>query len=76
MIEMTENNSYNTNVTISANTDNCAIAKLGAISSGKFNTNLSSQLTSQLRTDADQKEVLVRITSKNKMLNCNNIDTF
>jgi hypothetical protein len=73
---MTENNLYNTNVTISTNTDNCKTAELGAISNAKFDTNLSSQLTNQLRTNAGQKDVLVRITSKNKILNRSNIGTF
>ena len=73
---MTENNLNNTNVNISTASDRCAKAELQASSNVEHVTNISLQSSSQLRANATQKEVSVRITSKNRMLKVNDVNTF
>lgn len=73
---MTENHTHNTDDAISTTADNCQVAKLEAVSKVHFETNITSQLPNALRTNIKQKEISVRITSKNRPLKYSDINTF
>lgn len=73
---MTENNLSNTDVKVSTSADNCATAKLEKSPNIQFLTSISLGLPNQLRTNATQKEISVRITSKNRVFATSEIKTF
>lgn len=78
--KMTDNNLYKTDINISTTTDSCAVAKLEAsssvLSSVLWGANISLKISSPLKTNAGQKEVSVRITSKSRAMKLNDIITF
>ena len=73
---MDENELSSTDVTISATDDSCANAKVEPSSNITLGTNICLNLPAQLKANANQKEIAVRITSKSKVSKLKDINTF